>query len=234
MHASPPRAPLLAWLGGGIFVASLVFFVWTFFGRFGHVPPDGPRVWPVVVDLALFGVFALHHSVLARSGAKRWLVRRVPPHLERSLYVWVASLLFVAVCALWQDVPGDVYRHAGLVAVPHWIAVTLGAWLTVRSAGVIDPLDLAGIRQASGVMTLPRFRVIGPYHLVRHPIYLGWLLLVFGVPHMTATRLVFAVISSAYLVVAIPFEERSLVETFRDEYRRYQQAVRWRLIPGVW
>ena len=76
--------------------------------------------------------------------------------------------------------------------------------------------------------------MIGPYRWVRHPIYLGWLLLVFGVPHMTATRLAFAAISSAYLVVAIPFEERSLVETFGDEYRRYQQAVRWRLVPGVW
>src|SRR3989337_215668 len=98
MHASWPRAPLLAWLGGGGFLASLIFFVWTFFGRFDHVPPDGPHVWPVVVDLALFAAFALHHSVLARSGAKRWLMRRVPPHLERSLYVWVASLLFVAAC----------------------------------------------------------------------------------------------------------------------------------------
>ena len=78
------------------------------------------------------------------------------------------------------------------------------------------------------------FRVVGPYHWVRHPIYLGWLLIVFGVPHMTATRLTFAVISSVYLVVAIPFEERSLVEIFGDEYRRYQQVVRWRLIPGVW
>jgi protein-S-isoprenylcysteine O-methyltransferase Ste14 len=234
MHASLPRAPLLAWLGGAVFVASLGFFVWTFFDRFGRVPADGPRVWPVLVDLALFGGFALHHSVLARSGAKRWLMRRVPAHLERSLYVWVASLLFVAVCALWRDVPGAAYRHAGLWAVPHWIAVGLGAWLIMRSTGVIDPLDLAGIRQASRAQTPPGFRVVGPYHLVRHPIYLGWLLLVFGVPHMTATRLAFAAISSAYLVVAIPFEERSLIETFGDEYRRYQQLVRWRLIPGVW
>ncbi len=234
MHASPPRAPLLAWLGGGLFVVSLAFFIWTFFVRFGRVQPDGPLASPLLVDLSLFGAFALHHSVLARSGAKRWLTRRVPAHLERSLYVWVASLLFIAVCALWRDVPGEVYRLEGLWAVPHWLAVALGAWLTARSAGVIDPLDLAGIRQAGGDAASPRFRVIGPYHWVRHPIYLGWLLLVFGVPHLTATRLAFAAISSAYLVVAIPFEERSLVEVFGEEYRRYQQAVRWRLLPGVW
>jgi methanethiol S-methyltransferase len=234
MQAPPPRAPLLAWLGGGGFVASLAYFAWTYYVRFGDVTADGPLLAPILADLALFGGFALHHSVLARSGAKQWLTRHVPPHLERSLYVWVASFLFIVVCACWRDVPGEAYRHGGLLAVPHWIAVALGAWLTARSAGVIDPLDLAGIRQAEGTSAPPRFRVIGPYRLVRHPIYLGWLLLVFGVPHMTATRLAFAMISSAYLVIAIPFEERSLVETFRDEYRRYQQAVRWRLIPGVW
>ena len=234
MHATP-RAPLLVWLGGGCFVASLAYFAFTFYVRLGRLVPDGPWLAPVLIDLALFGVFALHHSLLARSGAKKWLTRHVPPRLERSLYVWVASLLFIGVCASWQDVPGEAYRHTGLLAVPHWLAVALGVWLTARSTGVIDPLELAGIRQAAGAPGAPAgFRVVGPYHWVRHPIYLGWFLLVFGVPHMTATRLAFAAISSAYLVVAIPFEERSLVETFRDDYRRYQQAVRWRLIPGLW
>ena len=102
MHASRPRAPLLAWVGGGCFVASLGWFAWSFFVRFGRIQPDGPLANPLLVDLTLFTVFALHHSVLARSGAKRWLTRHVPPHLERSLYVWVASLLFIAVCALWM------------------------------------------------------------------------------------------------------------------------------------
>ncbi len=233
MHATP-RAPLLVWLGGGCFIGSLAYFAWSFYVRFGRVQENGPLVVPILVDVALFGVFALHHSVLARSGAKQWVTRLVPPRFERSLYVWVASLLFIAVCACWQEVPGELYRQVELQAVPHWLAVALGAWLTARSVGVIDPLDLAGIRQAEAASMPSGFRVIGPYHWVRHPIYLGWMLLVFGVPHMTATRFVFAVISSAYLVVAIPFEERSLLETFPDEYRRYQQVVRSRLIPGIW
>lgn len=234
MQASSPLARLMAWLGGAMFVASLAFFVWTYFLRFGTVPADGPVAAAVLFDLTLFTVFAVHHSVLARSGAKRWLTRRVPQQLERSLYVWVASVLFIAVCALWRDVPGVGYRHTGLLSIPHWLAVALGGWLTMRSVGVIDPLDLAGIRQTGGDATPPRFRVVGPYYLVRHPIYLGWLLLVFGMPDMTATRLTFAVISSAYLVVAIPFEERSLVDSFGAEYRTYQHTVRWRLIPGLW
>ena len=234
MTATSPVARLMAWLGGAIFVASLAFFVWTYFLRFSLVPADGSVVTPVLFDLTLFTAFAVHHSVLARSGAKRWLTRRVPPHLERSVYVWTASVLFIGVCALWAPVPGVAYHHVGLAAVPHWLAVALGGWLTLRSAGVIDPLELAGIRQVHGDASSPRFRVVGHYHLVRHPIYLGWLLLVFGVPHMTGTRLTFAVISSAYLIVAIPFEEQSLIETFGDDYRNYQQAVRWRLIPGLW
>ncbi len=79
MHAPRPRAPLLAWLGGGCFVGSLAYFAWTYYVRFGRVEPDGPLVAPLLVDLALFGGFALHHSVLARSGVKQWLTRRVPP-----------------------------------------------------------------------------------------------------------------------------------------------------------
>lgn len=234
MTASSPVARLMAWLGGAMFVASLAFFGWTYFLRFGDVTADGPVTTAVLVDLTLFTAFAVHHSVLARSGAKRWLVRHLPAHLERSSYVWVASVLFIGVCALWAPIPGVAYHHVGLAAVPHWLAVGLGGWLTVRSAGVIDPLELAGIRQTYGDAATPRFRVVGPYHLVRHPIYLGWLLLVFGVPHMTGTRLAFAVISSAYLIVAIPFEERSLIEAVGDDYVTYRHAVRWRLIPGIW
>lgn len=234
MTASSPVARLVAWLGGAIFVASLALFAWSYFLRFGRVWVDGSLTMPLLINLTLFTGFAAHHSVLARSGAKRWLTRRVPPHLERSLYVWTASVLFIGVCALWAPVPGVAYHHVGLAAVPHWLAVALGGWLTLRSAGVLDPLELAGIRQVHGSAAAPRFRVVGHYHLVRHPIYLGWLLLVFGVPHMTGTRLAFAAISSAYLIVAIPFEERSLIETFGDDYRRYQQAVRWRLVPGLW
>ena len=78
------------------------------------------------------------------------------------------------------------------------------------------------------------FKVAGPFGLVRHPIYLGWILIVFGAPLMTMSRLLFAVISSAYLVLAIPWEEASLVEAFGERYRAYQRQVRWRLVPGVW
>ncbi len=98
-------------------------------------------------------------------------------------------------------------------------------------------LDLAGVRQVMSAGAASPFRAAlktnGVYGLVRHPLYFGWTLLVFGAPEMTATRLVFAVISTLYLVVAIPFEERSLIETFGPDYASYQRKVRWRIIPGL-
>jgi protein-S-isoprenylcysteine O-methyltransferase Ste14 len=223
----------VTWLGGGLFLGSLGYFLWWYLVRLSR--PASPDASPsaIVADIALFAVFALHHSVLARSGIKRWVVRLVPSHLERTAYVWIASLLFLGVCVLWQDVPGLLYRHTGVLAAAHWAVVASGVWLTMQSVRVIDPLELAGLRQASGGDTAIDFKAVGPYGVVRHPIYLGWLLMVFGVPEMNGTRLTFAVVSSLYLVLAIPLEERSLVAA-STAYREYQSKVRWRLIPGLW
>jgi len=137
-----------------------------------------------------------------------------------------------------------------------------GVWLSVRSAGVIDIWELAGVRQAitpnsqplrltnsqePAVVTQDRigswstetvgsweFKTTGPYGLVRHPIYLGWFLMVFGVPIMTNTRLVFALVSCGYLLLAIPLEERSLRRASDGKYDEYIRAVRWKLIPGLY
>jgi protein-S-isoprenylcysteine O-methyltransferase Ste14 len=230
---STAEVPWVTWLGGGLFLGSLGYFLWWYFLRLGRQASPDASPSAIVADVALFAVFALHHSLLARSGVKRWVVRLVPSHLERTAYVWIASMLFLGVCVLWQDVPGRLYRHTGVAAAAHWAVVASGVWLTVRSVRVIDPLELAGLRQASGSDTAVDFKAVGPYGVVRHPIYLGWLLMVFGVPVMTGTRLTFAVVSSLYLVLAIPLEERSLVAASRA-YRDYQTKVRWRLLPGLW
>lgn len=234
MRSSAAGVPAVTWLGGGVFVASLGYFLWWYLLHLDGASSAGPLAPAVLSDVTLFTVFALHHSLLARSSAKRLVSRHVPAHLERTLYVWTASMLFLGVCLLWQDVPGLLYRHTGLAAGGHWVVVVTGAWLTWRSAAIIDPLELAGLRQASGRDVPMVFKAAGPYGVVRHPIYLGWLLVVFGVPEMNGTRLTFAVVSSLYLVLAIPFEERSLVESSGGAYRDYQARVRWRLVPGVW
>jgi protein-S-isoprenylcysteine O-methyltransferase Ste14 len=226
-----------AWMGGAMFVVSLSYCAYFYVVLLGRpVVSDGPA-WPVrdaVVDVALFSVFALHHSLAARTGVKRALARLVPATAERTLYVWISSLLLLAVCALWRPLPGAVYEAEGAV---WWLLVGvqgLGVALTWRASAVMDSLELAGIRQALGQAPPSRLRIVGPFRFVRHPIYLGWILMVFGAPTMTMSRLVFAAVSSAYLVSAIPWEERSLVEAFGDPYRAYQRQVRWRLLPGIY
>jgi protein-S-isoprenylcysteine O-methyltransferase Ste14 len=154
--------------------------------------------------------------------------------------------MLIAVCALWRPLPGvawDVRGGAGWLLRATQI---FGVWLSLRSAAVLDIWDLAGVRQArsSADDQLPaapdiaapsgEFRTEGPYGWVRHPIYLGWFFLVFATPNMTMTRLLFAAISSAYILVAIPLEERSLLRTSGGGYERYRRQVRWKLVPRVY
>ena len=106
-----------------------------------------------------------------------------------------------------------------------------GAAFIWRAVATIDPLDLAGIRAAQREM---RLQTRGPYALVRHPLYLGWILIVFGASTMSYDRLLFATLSSAYLLAAIPWEEGTLLEAFGGEYARYRQRVRWRVIPRIY
>lgn len=234
-------ASAFAWGGGAAFVASLAYFVYTYAVTLGR-PGDtsgGDLVTSVVVNCLLFTVFATHHSLFARAAVKRWLTRFVPPALQVSFFVWVASLLLALACAAWRPVPGTLYRHTGLLAVLHLVPVGFGAALTALGARRLDPLDLAGIRQAARLAPprrpadeelVTRF----PYNFVRHPIYLGWALFVFGVADMTWNRLLMACLSTGYLVVAIPWEERLLTRTFGAAYERYRQRVRWRMIPLVY
>ena len=224
-----------AWLGGVLFVVSLTSFVVVY----GIVleqpwPETGATAETALFDIALFTVFALHHSVMARTGAKNWIKRAVPAALERSVYVWTASLLFLGVCLLWRPLPGVWWDVGGWARWGLHVIQFAGLSLTFRAAGLIDVFELAGIRQPSGRTRPVEFKAEGPFALVRHPIYLGWFLIVFAAPKMTMSRLVFAAISSLYLIVAIPLEERSLVEGFGDRYRAYQERVRYRLLPGVW
>jgi isoprenylcysteine carboxyl methyltransferase (ICMT) family protein YpbQ len=181
--------------------------------------------------VALFAAFALHHSLLARDGVKQAVARLVPTRLVRSFYVWTASLLFIAVLELWRPLPGDIYALIGWRAAAPLAAQLFGLWIIITAVAAIDPLELAGIRMEAAPAAL---QVTGPYRWVRHPVYFGWVLLVFGAPHMTATRLAFAAISTAYLVVAVPWEERSLARVFGVQYSRYQRAVRWRIVPYVY
>ena len=228
----------LAWVGGGVFVASLLYYVYAYFVPVGR-PASGGVAGPALVNVAMFTVFALHHSLLARARVKVWLTRVIPVWMERSAFTWIASIFFFLTCALWRPVAGVAWTLPGPLRIVGYAVQTLGFLLTVQGSAAIDVLDLAGIRQVLDARRARPARHVpletgGVYALVRHPLYFGWALFVFGAPDMTATRLVFAFVSTFYLVLAIPLEERSLVAVFQDEYRAYQARTRWRLIPWIW
>jgi protein-S-isoprenylcysteine O-methyltransferase Ste14 len=229
-----------AWGAGAVFVTSLLYLLYFYFLQL-----DRPRTEPVfpaaafLIDLSLFALFALHHSVMARVSAKAWFARRSAPELERATFVWVASLIFIVVCAAWRHVPGDLYRADPPL---RWILLAVqltGIVVVVESAARLDVLDLAGVRQVQAAegMHAPAatpLQITGGYRLVRHPIYFGWVLMVFGSPHMTMDRLAFAAISTAYLMIGTVFEERGLEREFGESYREYKRKVRWRFIPGLY
>ncbi|HEX3646061.1 MAG TPA: isoprenylcysteine carboxylmethyltransferase family protein [Vicinamibacterales bacterium] len=221
---------VLVWGGGALFVTALAVAAWWYGVVMGRTMPAGG--WSAAgVDAALVTAFALHHSLFARQPIKKAIARLVPPDLVRSLYVWVASLLLLAVFGFWRPIGGEWYSVSGAPGVVLAIVQLAGLGLTARAVARIDPLELAGIRSASRTDGL---QIDGPYRVVRHPLYLGWLLMVFGAPHMTGDRLAFAAMTTLYLIVAIPWEERSLRRTFGDGYARYMRAVRWRMIPFIY
>ena len=234
-------------MGAGLFVLSLSYFIYSYATVFGRHTEGPLRAALVVWDVVLFSVFALHHTVFARERIRRALTQALGP-LERSFYVWVASLLFIAVCRLWLPLPGFVWDVEGAA---RFILIFLqigGITFSVYSAAAIDIWELAGIRQLNAQLPTPNsqplptpnsqttfeFKTTGPYGLVRHPIYLGWFLIVFAVGTMTMTRFVFAVVSCAYILAAIPFEERSLQRSTNGAYDRYMQKVPRKLVPGLY
>lgn len=233
--ASPLLLRTVAWLGGACFVAALATGAWHV-GVVFATPAAGTGLRPLALvwNVLAFTIFALHHSVMARSRAKVWIARLVPPRLERSIYVWVASLLFIALCMSWQRMPGVLYTATGWAAWALRAMQVAGLVFTLAGARVLDGLELAGIRQVLGPPRPADIRVVWPFTVVRHPIYLGWALLVFGVSPMTVDRLVWALVSTLYLVIAMPWEERSLSAAAGPAYSAYCRRVRWRMVPGLY
>jgi protein-S-isoprenylcysteine O-methyltransferase Ste14 len=221
------------WSGALVFLVSLLSFAFIYSIRLRTpAPEEGTTVRDAITNIALFTIFAMHHSVMARSGAKAWIARQLPPNLERSVYVWIASLLFLAACWLWRPMPGVVWQLGGFGAALYLVQLA-GVVLTVAAARLVGVWELAGVKQPDPDRPV-EFSATGPFSLVRHPIYLGWILIVFATPLMTSAQLLFAVTSTLYLVAAIPFEERSILESHGEAYRAYQKQMRWKLIPYIW
>ena len=228
-------------IGGLVFfVDALLYFAYRYTFVYGREVSGTIESRAVAIDVLLFSVFALHHSVFARDSFRKRITRLVGT-LERSAYVWIASALFIAICQWWQPVAGMVWRidQPALRWLVH-AAQLAGVYWTLRSALMLDFFELGGFKQVGRGRAVPastdpppEFKATGPYGWVRHPIYTGWFLMVFAVPVMTMTRFIFAATSSVYLLIAIPLEERSLRRSSSGAYDRYMREVPWKLLPRV-
>ncbi len=201
-------------------------------------PTSGPIV-AALVNLAVLGVFGLQHSVMARPGFKRWWTRIVPEPIERAVYVLASVAALGLVMAAWQPMGGHVWQLQNEIARAAVWALYLGGYgMVFASTVLLNHFELFGLRQAflygagREYTDLP-FETPAFYKYMRHPLYLGWFMVLWSTPDMSIGRLIFAGVSSAYILVALVFEERDLVAHFGDTYRRYQKQVPAFLpIPG--
>ena len=200
----------------------------------------GPLVPSLIIDALLLGVFAVQHSVMARPAFKAWWTKIVPQAAERSTYVLVSSLALILICWQWRPVPTPVIWTTSGAAATALLALSGAGWLIVlTSTFLINHFDLFGLRQvwayASGKATPPaEFRTPLFYRVVRHPLYVGFIVAFWAAPTMSLGHLVFAIATTGYILIAIQFEEHDLVGVFGDTYRGYQKRVSMILpwIPG--
>lgn len=234
-------ARAFAFAGGLLFAASIGAFFWFYLFRLEAVPVRAELGRALTWNVTLFSIFAIHHSVFARTRVRSWMARHVSPRLERSIYVWIASVTFGAVCLFWTPIGEPLWITDGGARFTLRALQIMGVAFTLWAAGALDGLALAGIRQLdaplppSGLETSSvALRHTGPYGVVRHPIYLGWLLIVWPAPTMTPSHLLFAAVSTGYLVIATVYEERSLHAMFGPAYAEYARKVRRKMIPGIY
>ena len=199
---------------------------------------EGPVTTAVLVDVLLLAVFALQHSVMARPAFKRWWTRIVPEPAERSTYVLASSLALLLLFWQWRPIGGVVWQVENPVVVAALYGLFAFGWLTVLvTTFLINHFDLFGLRQVWFYLRGEPYRPLGfvtpgPYRHVRHPLYVGWLFAFWATPTMTAAHLLFAIMTTAYILIAIQLEERDLGDVFGDRYSQYRRSVPM-LVPRV-
>jgi protein-S-isoprenylcysteine O-methyltransferase Ste14 len=201
--------------------------------------PQVPLLHALLVDLGLLSAFALQHSGMARPAFKRWWTRIVPEAAERSTYVLLSSLALIALFVCWEPIGGVVWNAPAGAARNVIIALYLFGWaLLLYTTFLIDHFDLFGLKQAwrrlgNKIYRAPVFRTPSLYKLVRHPLYIGWLTIFWAAPRMTAAHLLFATICTAYILIAIRWEERDLESAFGEVYADYKNRTPM-LVPQLW
>jgi methanethiol S-methyltransferase len=204
----------------------------------GGIGDGSLTVAALVIDVALLALFAVQHSVMARAAFKDWWTRIVPPSAERSTYVLASNICLVVLVAAWHPITDDVWR----VSAQPWrtllTALALAGWaIALLSTLLIDHFDLFGVRQVFArlrgrQLTEHEFATPFFYRVVRHPLYLGFLIAFWATPRMTVGHLLFALATTGYILLAVRLEERDLIRVFGQQYRDYRRRVPL-LIPGL-
>lgn len=214
------------------FVYSIGFIADRFVPRTLDSPASSTTGWlAFAIDMALLGVFGLQHSVMARPAFKRWLTRFIAEPAERSFYVLCSVGAMVLVFWGWQPIAGTVWQVENEVGRNLlWALYLAGFGIVFYATVLISHFDLFGLRQVT-LYALGRdyrhlpFGTPSLYRHVRHPLYVGWAIAFWATPSMSVGHLLFAVVCTAYMLVAIRFEERDLITHFGDQYRAYRAQV---------
>jgi methanethiol S-methyltransferase len=225
----------------------LLVYAWmaVFVGNlgFGYIPtidgaPTTSLATAIGIDVLLIAIFGVQHSVMARPTFKRWWTQFIPEPIERATYVLASNIVVALLLWQWRPIGGvvwDVSNPVGRWALHGLFAV---GWLMVPAVSLlINHFDLFGTRQVwlhlrgQSYQNLP-FRTPMIYRYLRHPLYVGWMIAFWATPTMTVAHFVFAAGMTAYILIAIPFEERNLVEHFGETYARYRRTVGG-LIPRI-
>jgi len=250
-NAAPPAIATFATRLLTLCYGSLAYLI--FFGTFlyavgfvsGYVVPKtvdtgsaSSLQTALLINLVVMSIFAVQHSGMARQGFKKLFTRFASPAIERSTYVLLASLSLILLYWQWQPMPTVIWNIEAPVLAGVVTAGGFLGWLIVLySTFLISHFELFGLTQvvthfAGRVAEPMKFKTPGLYRLIRHPIYLGFIIAFWSTPTMTLGHLLFAAVTTAYIFVGIYLEERDLVAMFGQEYRRYREKVAM-LVPGI-
>ncbi len=220
-----------------VFLGVFLYII-CFLGNSGSLVPKtvdsgtpGPVGTALLVNIFLWVLFGVQHTLMARPRFKQWWTGIVPKHLERSTYVLISNLLMILILWQWQPMTGVVWEvQSPLGKNVLWALFFLGFGLVVLSSLILDHFDLLGTRQvilyAMGrPYTATPLKVVGFYKFVRHPLLLGWMIGFWSTPRMTTGHLVFAITTTAYILLAIHYEEKDLATVHGEPYRNYRERV---------
>jgi protein-S-isoprenylcysteine O-methyltransferase Ste14 len=186
----------------------------------------------LTINFALIALFGIQHTVMARPAFKEKWTKIVPESIERSTYVLIASLILILLYWQWRPMTGQVIWEAEAAWARYlaWAVFFGGFGIVLLSTFIIDHFDLFGLRQVwlnfrQKTYTHPPFKVTFFYKFIRHPLYVGWIMAFWGTPRMTLGHLMLAVGMTAYILIAIRYEERDLVQILGDDYAQYREKV---------